>query len=92
MNLSKAVRTFGLRGLAGKLGVSPSYLSMVCSGQRWLSPELQKRIGELVNTGENVHREKPDSPGRFKSVALAPARRGVGSTPIRPRHTNTAKV
>ena len=45
-----AVKTYGVRGLASRLGVTPAYVSMVANGKRPLTSELLTRFDCLVNT------------------------------------------
>jgi len=35
-----AVKAYGVRGLASKLGITPAYVSMVAGGKRALTPAL----------------------------------------------------
>ena len=45
---------YGVRGLSGKLNVSPSYVSMLVSDQRKLTQELEEKLlvfTELATTG-----------------------------------------
>ena len=49
-----AVRLYGIRGLASKLGVTPAYISMIASGKRPLTPEVLTRL----ETGVNKIRER----------------------------------
>ena len=53
----EAVRTYGVRGLALRIGVTPAYVSMIASGRRELTPKVLTRLEEAVNkTNERVMR------------------------------------
>ena len=49
MMIQEAVKAYGVRGLAEKLGVTPAYVSMLANGKRTVTEGVLTRLGSLVN-------------------------------------------
>ncbi len=48
--IQEAIKTYGVRGLAKQLGVTPAYVSMLASGKRALTEGVLTKLQGLVNT------------------------------------------
>ena len=49
VQFEEAIKTYGVRGLASKLGITPAYVSMIANGKRELTPAVLTRFDECVN-------------------------------------------
>ena len=61
MQFADAVKAYGVRGLASKLGVTPAYVSLIARGKRPLTPEVLTKLDGLVNKTATKERRKRSS-------------------------------
>ena len=71
MQFKDAVKAYGVRGLASKLGITPAYVSMIANGKRALTPALLTQLSNLVNgvnrSGVNNSYVSSNEPGGIRT-------------------------